>query len=166
MKSCSCAPGLFGAVDRFLSFRYRISSELLAQTFAFFRLCGKGRHECQVVWTSPWANPTLISAVVHPRHRAHRGGFEIDSMWLTEFWLDLARMERGIRLQAHTHPREAFHSETDDAYPMIPSIGFLSLVIPNLAMGPVGFEDAYLTEIQVDGSWRQVSIESRLEVIP
>lgn len=146
--------------------RYRISSDLLAQTFAFFRSCGEGKRECQVVWTSPWADPDVITAVVHPRHRAYRGGFDIDSAWLNEFWLELARVEQGIRVQAHTHPRTAFHSKTDDAYPMVSSTGFLSLVVPNFAMGPVGFEDAYLTEIQADGSWRQVPIESRFEVIP
>src|SRR5438105_3166025 len=140
--------------------RYRISSDLLAQTFAFFRSCGEGRRECQVVWTSPWANPAVISSVVHPRHRVHRGGFEIESAWLTEFWLELARTKQGIRVQAHTHPHAAFHSAIDDAYPIIPSCGFLSLVIPNLAMGRVSFEGAYLTEIQADGSWRQVCIEN------
>ncbi len=90
----------------------------------------------------------------------------MDSSWLNEFWLELARAKEGVRLQLHTHPHAAFHSATDDAHPMIPSAGFLSLVIPNLAMGPVGFQDAYLTEIQADGSWRQVSIDSRLQVIP
>ena len=144
--------------------RYRISADLLAQTFSLFRTCGMGRRECQVVWTSAWANPELICEVVHPRHRAHAGGFEIDSGWINEFWLELARGGRGIRLQVHTHPYEAFHSAIDDAYPIIHSTGFLSLVIPRFAMGSVGFEDAYLTEIQADGAWREVPIEAHLEV--
>lgn len=49
-----------------------------------------------------------------------------------------------------------------DAYPIIPSAGFLSLVIPRFAMDRMGFDDAYLTEIQDNGTWREVSIASRL----
>jgi hypothetical protein len=145
--------------------RYRVSADLLAQTFSVFRTCGAGRRECQVVWTSPWASPEIIREVVHPRHRAHSGGFEIDSAWINEFWLELARSEQGIRIQVHTHPRAAFHSAIDDAYPIIHSAGFLSLVIPRFALGSLGFDGAYLTEIQPDGTWREVSIASRLEVI-
>lgn len=145
--------------------RYRISKDLLAQTFAHFRECGVGRRECQVVWVSAWERPDVIRRVVHPRHRAHGGGFELDSAWVNEFWLELARTGEGIRIQVHTHPFAAFHSDIDDAYPIIHSTGFLSLVIPNFALGPVGFEGAYLTEIQPDGTWREVPITEHLEVI-
>jgi hypothetical protein len=64
----------------------------------------------------------------------------------------------------HTHPEEAFHSPTDDRFAIVQSPGFLSLVIPNFAQGEVGFDDAYLTEIQHSGKWRQVSISESLEV--
>jgi hypothetical protein len=145
--------------------RYRVSADLLAKTFSVLRSCGAGRRECQVVWTSPWASPEIIREAVHPRHRVHSGGFEIDSAWINEFWLELARSEQGIRIQVHTHPQAAFHSAIDDAYPIIHSAGFLSLVIPRFALGRLGFDGAYLTEIQPDGTWREVPIASRLEVI-
>jgi hypothetical protein len=61
-----------------------------------------------------------------------------------------------------THPGKAFHSRVDDEFPIIHKPGFLSLVIPNFGLGPVGFEDAYLAEIQPDGTWRQVFISSRV----
>jgi hypothetical protein len=38
----------------------------------------------------------------------------------------------------------------------------LSLVIPNFGLGPVGFNEAYLTEIQPDGRWQEVATSSRL----
>ena len=120
--------------------------------------------ECQVVWTSSWATPDDICEVVHPRHRSHGGGFELDSTWINEFWLELARTGRGIRVQVHTHPREAFHSAIDDAYPIIHSVGFLSLVIPDYGVGSAGFERAYLAEIDPQGDWRSVQIDSRLEI--
>jgi hypothetical protein len=144
--------------------RYQINRGMLESTFEHFRRCGGGRKECQAFWLSSWDRPEIISSVVHPEHAAHFGGFVLDDDWLNAFWLKLGNINSGVRVQVHTHPREAFHSPTDDAFPIIHKPGFLSLVIPNFALGAVGFKDAFLTEIQPNGRWRQVSIESRLVV--
>jgi hypothetical protein len=97
-------------------------------------------------------------------HRAHAGGFDVDSGWLTQFWKSLAQTRHGIRVQVHTHPGAAFHSGTDDTWPVIHSPGFLSLVIPNFAAGPIGFSDAYLAELLGSGKWREVPISDYIEV--
>jgi hypothetical protein len=68
-------------------------------------------------------------------------------------------------VQVHTHPGAAYHSTTDDAFPLIHSPGFLSLVIPRFAQGPIGFGDAFLAEIQPDGGWRAKSINDALELV-
>jgi hypothetical protein len=142
--------------------RYRLEHGLLEETFRHFRECGRGRDECQALWLSSWSQPDGISKVVHPKHAAHFGGFVLDDAWLNEFWLELGNTNMGIRCQVHTHPGEAFHSRTDDEFPIIHSPGFLSLVIPNFALGTVGFKDAFLTEIQPDGRWEEVDVLSRL----
>lgn len=144
---------------------YRVSIATLQETFAHFRTCGRGCRECQVVWVSRWSEAEAITRAVHPRHRAHVGSFAVDNEWLTDFWKDLSRTETGVRVQVHTHPGAAFHSAVDDAYPMVPSAGFLSLVIPNFGCGAVGFDDSYLAELQLDGTWRQVPIVDRIAVV-
>lgn len=141
---------------------YRLPHRILDETFAHFRGCGRGKRECQVLWISPWDASETITKVVHPKHESHIGGFNLHDYWLNDFWLTLARENMGIRIQVHTHPAEAFHSPTDDAFPIIHTVGFLSLVIPNFALGPTSFLDAYLTEIQADGHWCEVSIAERL----
>jgi hypothetical protein len=143
---------------------YTLPRLLLEETFAHFRGCGRGRRECQSLWLSSWAQPEAIVRVVHSKHRASVGGYVVDDAWLNTFWLELGELNMGVRVQVHTHPAEAFHSASDDAYPIIHRVGFLSLVIPSFAMGPVGFDDAYLTEIQSDGSWKEVLVASRLHV--
>jgi hypothetical protein len=141
---------------------YRLNSGVLEDTFKHFRACGCGRRECQVLWLSSWDSPEHITRVVHPRHKAHLGGFVLDDEWLSDFWLELGNTNMGIRVQVHTHPCDAFHSPTDDEFPIIHKPGFLSLVIPNFGLGPTGFGEAFLTEIQPDGRWHQVAIRSRL----
>jgi hypothetical protein len=143
---------------------YRLPRDILRCTFEQFRACGKGRRECQALWLSSWTSPAAINEIVHPEHEAHMGGFVLDDHWLNDFWYRLARDNLGVRIQVHTHPGAAFHSPIDDAYPIIHTPGFLSLVIPNFAVGPIGFDRAYLTEIQEDGCWREVDIASRLAV--
>jgi hypothetical protein len=145
-----------------VSAMYRLPRRILEETFAHFRGCGRGRRECQVLWVSPWDAPDTITKAVHPEHEAHIGGFVLDDRWLNNFWLTLAGENLGVRIQVHTHPGEAFHSPTDDAFPIIHTAGFLSLVIPIFALGPIGFEDAFLTEIQEDGRWREVPIAEKL----
>lgn len=142
----------------------RLPRRMLDESFAIFRACGAFRRECKVYWASSWADPQRLTRVVHPRHRSNMYGLAIDDAWIGEFWNELLAHGLGVRIQIHTHPYEAFHSQTDDDYPLLFDVGYLSLVIPNFARGAISFEEAYLTEIQPDGSWKQVSVESRIVV--
>lgn len=144
--------------------RYQISGALLEETFNVLRTCGGGRRECQVLWTSEWDTPAIISEVVHPHHSGHYGGFDLDSEWITRFWLELAERGRGVRVQVHTHPGKAGHSATDDAFPIVHAVGFLSLVIPDFGLGPAGLDRTYLAEMGPSGRWRQLAPDARLEI--
>lgn len=124
----------------------------------------RGRRECQLYWASSWSDPPGLTHLIHPKHKSNFHGVTLDSAWINKFWLELAERGLGVRVQVHTHPGEAFHSDTDDAFPLIHETGFLSLVIPDFGMGPVGFDRAYLTEIQADGSWQQVPISERFVI--
>ncbi len=143
---------------------HSLPRRMIEETFATFRSCGAGKRECQLYWASPWSDPSGLTHLIHPKHSSSSHGLDLDSAWISKFWLELADRGLGVRVQVHTHPGEAFHSETDDAFPLIHEAGFLSLVISDFANGPVGFSRAYLTEIQPDGSWRQVPISERFSV--
>jgi hypothetical protein len=143
----------------------RASRALVEATFKQFRDCGSGRNECQALWVGPIADPELVSQLVHPLHDASPVGFQLNGEWLTTFWLRLARERLCVRVQVHTHPGAAYHSATDDAFPIVHSPGFLSLVIPRFATGPVGLDGAYLTRIGRDGQWSQVAILDHLEIL-
>lgn len=133
-----------------------VSRTLLGETFETLRRCGRGRRECQVLWLSSWAAPDAIRRIVHPSHSAHGGGFAVESRWVTALWLDLAKAVEGVRIQVHTHPGAAFHSKTDDDWPIVRTPGFLSLVIPNFALGPISLADSYLAMMGTDGGWHEV----------
>jgi hypothetical protein len=145
--------------------RYLLPNAVLEDTFGHLRACGAGRRECQALWVSPWTAPQQLTAVVHPRHTASAVGFQVDDDWLNGFWRQLADDGLGVRFQIHTHPGTAYHSSTDDAFPLIRTAGFLSLVVPHFAQGPIGFEGAYLTQVQPNGSWQEQNIQTTLGIM-
>jgi len=126
---------------------------IMASTFAQLRICGRGQDECVVYWTGPREVPGAVDGVVQPVHGAGPGWYEVEPAWITSFFLELRRTRRTARAQVHSHPTQAWHSCTDDQYPLTPSPGFYSLVVPRFGAGPVGLNGAYLGELGADGTW-------------
>lgn len=131
----------------------RIGEGLLAQSLTQLRECGRGREECVVIWVGKPGGE--VQRVVHPRHVADRGGYRIDGAWLNRFWDELADNGERILAQVHTHPRDAFHSKRDDAYPILLTPGLYSLVIPNFAREPVDQRAWFLVQLGADGMWER-----------
>lgn len=130
----------------------------LEETFALLRRCGRQVKECVVYWTGP-ANGDLVDGVEHPDHRASSHGYQIDDRWLTEFSRDLALSQRSVKAQLHTHPGRAFHSETDDRWPIVAQEGFLSIVIPDFATGEPTLDAAWIGRLGADGRWRRLEFQ-------
>lgn len=88
----------------------------------------------------------------------------MDSAWLSTFWKELGERREGVRVQVHTHPAGAFHSPTDDEWPVVHMPGFLSLVVPYFARGRPSLEGCHLAELQESGRWRAVDAATRIDV--
>src|SRR6266849_819430 len=142
----------------------RLASNIVAASFMTLRSCGRGKCECAVYWTGSNADD-LIDGVEHPQHVRSPFGYEIDSDWLTQFWKRLAASKRSIKAQVHTHPGRAFHSVTDDQWPIVSQAGFLSIVIPNFAAGEPTLNRAWVGRLQPTGSWQQLSSAAEAVVL-
>jgi len=143
-----------------------LKQEVLEQTFEHLRRCGAGRAECVVYMTGPVEVPALIDGLMHPTHTAGVAGYDLASSVIAEMWRELTTTRRSVRVQVHTHPGAAYHSPRDDAHALIHTPGFLSLVIPNFALGDVAFTEAFLAERTHDGQWIGVTPNEHLEVMP
>jgi hypothetical protein len=139
-----------------------LASGIMANTFAQLRSCGQGRNECVVYWTGPRGVPGAVDGVVQPVHQAGPDWYEIEPAWITSFFLELRRTGQTAKAQVHSHPTYAWHSSTDDRYPLAVSPGFYSLVLPHFATGPVGLDDAYLAEVGVNGAWLERSLDAEI----
>jgi hypothetical protein len=144
----------------------QIAKGVLEQTFEHLRRCGVGRAECVVYLTGSIDDPSTVDGVEHPRHTAGPAGYDLDSDAIGQLWNKLAASRRSIRVQVHTHPGVAYHSSRDDALAIVQTPGFLSLVIPNFALGEVGFDGAFLAQYTGDGRWIEVLLAEHLRVEP
>jgi len=140
----------------------QVGEGLLRETFATFTRCGAGRRECVAYWTGPQEDPQMVDEVLHPVHQARPDFYEIDQAWLHRAFRELARDGRAIRAQVHTHGGLAFHSRTDDAFPVVQTAGFLSLVIPGFATRGVSLDGAYLARLGRDGRFTSVEPAEQL----
>jgi hypothetical protein len=99
----------------------------------------------------------VVDAVVQPEHRAGPRRYEIDSAWITTFFLDLRDTRRTVRAQVHTHPGDGVrHSPTDDCFPIAPGAGFISIVLPHFATGTVSVAGGSVSVQGADGTWNEV----------
>lgn len=137
--------------------------EVLSDTFDRLRVCGDRRRECVVYWTSDHGD-SRVTEVVHPQHTASAVGYEVDSEWVNSFFLDLRRRKRVVRVQVHTHPALANHSEVDDEFALAPATGFISLVIPDFATGPTTLERTHAVFMTPSGQWVPAPPEELLAV--
>jgi len=134
----------------------RLASAILESTFSALRECGRGACECAVYWIGP-SESNLVNGVAHPIHRRSPFGYEINDDWLTDFWKHLAASKHSVKAQVHTHPGEAFHSATDDNWPIVSQEGFLSIVIPDFATGETSLKNAWIGRLGGDGTWRRLA---------
>jgi proteasome lid subunit RPN8/RPN11 len=95
----------------------------------------------------------VINGVEHPIHWRSPFGYEINDHWLTDFWKRLAASKQRVSAQVHTHPGSAFHSATDDKWPIVSQADFVSIVIPNFAAGESSLDAAWIGRLQRDGTW-------------
>lgn len=106
----------------------------------------------------------MVDEVVHPMHSAHAGGYDVDGGWQNELWLRLGREDRRLLAQVHTHPGAAYHSQRDDAMAALQTPGFLSLVVPNFALGEISLRGTHLTERAGNGDWVAVDVTKTIEI--
>jgi proteasome lid subunit RPN8/RPN11 len=131
-----------------------IGRELVDRMISEFAACGAAQRECVVYWLAPLSQSDQVSKVVHPLHTASAFGYQVDDAWLTEFFFDLADDRHTAVAQIHTHPGGWLdHSNTDDTFVLIPSPGFVSIVVPNFAQG---FERGRcaIHVLEASGEWR------------
>jgi hypothetical protein len=67
-------------------------------------------------------------------------------------------------VQVHSHPTEAYHSETDDTYPIVTVRGGLSLVVPDFGRAGLLGDGVACYRLGFSG-WDELSFEEAKRII-
>ena len=136
--------------------RFRIQASAIRETEEAIRAAGQDGYELFVVWSGVRDGDTFVVAEVHvPRQVSYKldGGLcvRVDGPELHRLnvWLYEARQVVGV--QIHSHPRDAYHSETDDLYPIATQDGSLSIVLPLFGRDGFGSTDVAVYSLGRDG---------------
>lgn len=118
--------------------RFIIPNELADEADRLLRDAGRDGVERFVLFSGAVRETTFHALTLHtPRQVATKGQFglsvRIDGAELHRLNVWLYEHKQRLAIQVHSHPQEAFHSDTDDAYPMVTTRGGLSVVIPDFA---------------------------------
>lgn len=72
--------------------------------------------------------------------------------------IGLALYDSGLQLlaQIHSHPGAAYHSETDDAFPIVTVLGGVSIVVPNFARGGLKISEWAIYRLLPNTGWTEI----------
>ncbi len=148
---------------------FEVPATLVEQSAEVLRDAGSEGYELFVLWTGVAMDDRFrVEHLYVPSQQSYRGegGLHVrvegDELHKLNRWL--YEKEQILAIQVHTHPEEAFHSETDDLFPIVTKLGGLSIVVPNFCRhGVLGFETAiyrlYASGwIRIDGGLELVTV--------
>ncbi len=140
----------------------RVPRELADTAREHLRSAGAKGCEAFVLWAGRADGERFdVLATLVPRQTAHRAPSGLlvevgeDELFRINVWL----YENGMQLiaQLHAHPGEAYHSGTDDAYPIMAQAGGLSLVLPDFAVRPFDVRDLAAYRLLPGRGWVRLS---------
>lgn len=149
-----------------------IPSAVIRDTISFLREVGAEGFEGFALWGGKLVTETRFefrSAVI-PKQRASmtRNGLLVTVAGHALFEVNKVMHGRGETLgaQVHSHPTEAYHSATDDQYPMVTLVGALSIVIPDFASAePPDVERWAYYRLSEASRWELIDQNTTVEIL-
>ena len=136
--------------------QFRIQASAMRETEQAIRSAGQRGYESFVLWSGTRDGDMFTVAKVHiPAQTSYKldaglcvrvDGSELHRL---NVWLYEARQVIGA--QVHSHPGYAYHSETDDAYPMATLSGSISIVLPFFGRDGWGSSGIAAYRLEQDG---------------
>lgn len=147
--------------------RVRLSD--LVAAYRHFRDMGRQGCEGVALWVGRISDSNFeVTETVIPKQKGIRSddglAYVVEEAELRR--LNVWLYEQNLRLiaQLHSHPAAAYHSETDDLYPIMTTVGGLSIVVPDFAAGPPDIEQCATYRLDQNG-WTELSTAETSKLI-
>jgi hypothetical protein len=144
--------------------------ELVDQTLEPLQQAGRRGYETFVLWggrRNDDGHTLEFEAAYFPEQTASqtKDGLLVVVEGDALFRVNRAFYQRGLILagQIHTHPTDAYHSDTDDTYPLVTLVGGVSGVVPDFGEGGRERLDEWAWYRLVGaGDWAPIGQETRI----
>ena len=141
--------------------RFRIRASAIRQTEEAVWTAGQKGYELFVLWSGTKDGDVFTVAEVHiPDQISYKLGdglcVKIDGSELHRLNVWLYGADQVIGVQVHSHPASAYHSDTDNAYPVATLNGSLSIVLPYFGRDGWGSREIAVYRLGQDG-WNELS---------
>lgn len=118
--------------------KLRVPRSVIVSTWKSLRSYGAQGFEGFVLWLGRLEGPLAnVEVALVPPQSSIRGedgvGYFVTSETLFQINRELHRTGLRLIAQVHSHPTEAYHSPTDDAYAVVTTEGGYSIVVPHFA---------------------------------
>ena len=135
-----------------------VPQRLADESQAHLRAVGRSGHEGFALWIGTREGRTFrVDETVIPAQRGLRYDtgvcVRVDSDELFRINRYLYQTGRQLVAQLHSHPTDAYHSETDDTYPIATTAGAFSLVIPDFAIRPFALAECAVYRLVPGDGW-------------
>lgn len=133
--------------------RFIIPSHVRTSTEEALQSAGRDGYELFVLWTGSVMGGDFRADYAYvPNQSSSREDSELlvhvkgPALFKLNRWLFEHRQV--LAAQIHTHPGRAYHSDTDNAFPIVTTLGGLSIVLPDFAAG--GFDASGVVGYRLD----------------
>jgi hypothetical protein len=116
--------------------RFHVTEAVLSDTERALCEAGEDGYELFVLWTGrTLVDSFMVDRSYVPRqqsYKTHDGlcvRIEAEELHRLNIWLFKEKQVLGV--QVHTHPGRAYHSDTDNAFPIVTALGGASIVVPD-----------------------------------
>lgn len=149
---------------------FHVPRVVLDTTLEVLRQAGTEGNEAFVVWGGEVSDGVLrFTSALRPHQRAINGPDGVGVYVSGEALFEVNRLlfSRGEVLagQVHSHPTDAYHSDTDNHFPLVTILGALSLVVPDFAVrGRKGIGEWAWYRLAGPSSWRPLDQAERVVI--
>lgn len=144
--------------------KVHLPSSILDQTGGWLRRIGRRNDEAFVLWAGNFRTPEEfdVTTGILPEQKTISSPFGIgvrvegeEIRRISQWLYDNNKVLLG---QVHSHPTQAFHSDTDDFFPLVTAKGQFSVVVPFFARGSLpDLSRCAVFRLSGYGDWRQLS---------
>ncbi|HMJ69743.1 MAG TPA: hypothetical protein VK508_12655 [Cyclobacteriaceae bacterium] len=143
--------------------KFLFPKNVLDKAYTFLQEAGKERFEAVALFAGILDDGNAyIKEAILPLQKSYKlssglmYSVEGEELHRINVWLYQNKLK--LLAQIHSHPQEAYHSETDDAYPIMSTEGGLSIVVPNFARSKMDHSAWAYYRLQPRMEWVELTL--------